>query len=184
MLHAALLRQVKAHLDAGGIIAYATESCFGLGCDPFNYRAVRRLLRLKRRPQQKGLIVIGADWLQLQRLIPTLPDKMRIRAQAKWPGAHTWLMPARASVPPWLKGRHERVALRIPAHAGARHLCARLDLPLVSTSANRSARVSIKSYRECTRQFGGSVWVLPGRIGGSKHPSTIEDLLTGNVIRR
>ncbi len=183
MLRAARLRQVKAHLSAGGVIAYATESCFGLGCDPFNYLAVRRLLRLKRRPQQKGLIVIGANFAQLQPLVTELPADLRARTCAKWPGAHTWLMPARQSTPRWLRGRHENVALRVPAHAGARSLCRQNKLPLVSTSANRSSRVSIKSYRECLRQFGNAVLVLPGRVGRRKRPSTIAYLLTGEIVR-
>jgi L-threonylcarbamoyladenylate synthase len=225
MLRTGLLRKVKAHVAGGGIIAYATESCFGFGCDPFNYLAVRRLLRLKRRPQRKGLIVIGANLPQLQRLMPDLSDELRDRALAQWPnaparesiaptrgpnaparesiaptrgpnaparesiaptrgpGEHTWLVPARTHLPAWLRGRHERFAVRITAHAGARALCSQLNLPLVSTSANRSSRVSIKSYRECLRQFGVSTLVLPGRIGRSKRPSTIADLLTGAVIR-
>jgi L-threonylcarbamoyladenylate synthase len=183
MLRAARLRQVKAHLAAGGIIAYATESCYGFGCDPFDFKAVRRLLQLKRRPQQKGLILIGANWRQLQPLMLSLPVELRMRAQAKWPGAHTWLMPVRTSVPRWLKGRHERIALRIPAHAGARSLCTQTNLQLVSTSANRSGSVSTISYRECIRKFGKSALVLPGRVGRQKRPSTIEDLLTGLVTR-
>ena len=183
MLQAARLRRIRAHLKAGGVIAYATESCFGFGCDPFNSRAVRSLLRLKQRPQQKGLIIIGASLSQLEYLMRNVSPALRARAQAKWPGAHTWLVPASAHVPAWLRGRHERVALRVPAHAGARALCAQTNLPLVSTSANRSSRVSIKTYRECIRQFGASTLVVPGRIGRRKRPSTIADLLSGKLIR-
>lgn len=183
MLRAALLRRVRAHLASGGIIAYATESCFGFGCDPFNFTAVRRLLRLKRRPQHKGLIVIGASFDQLEPMVLPFPPELRARALEKWPGAHTWLMPARHSVPAWLRGKHDRIALRVPAHAQARELCEQIGLPLVSTSANRSSRVSIKTYRECLRQFGRSTLVLPGRIGRRKRPSTIADLLSGTVMR-
>ena len=100
MLQAARLRRIRAHLKAGGVIAYATESCFGFGCDPFNSRAVRSLLRLKQRPQQKGLIIIGASLSQLEYLMRNVsPVLQGARAQAKWPGAHTWLVPASAHVP-------------------------------------------------------------------------------------
>jgi L-threonylcarbamoyladenylate synthase len=183
MLSAAQARRVRAHLKAGGVIAYATESCFGFGCDPFNYRAVRRVLRIKQRPQQKGLIVIGANLPQLEALMDNLSPQLRARAQTKWPGAHTWLVPASARVPAWLRGRHARVALRVPAHRGARELCAQTNSPLVSTSANRSSHVSIKSYKECVRQFGRSALVIQGRIGRRKRPSTIADLTSGKVIR-
>lgn len=183
MLPAAHTRRVRAHLTAGGVIAYATESCFGFGCDPFSYRAVRRLLRLKQRPQRKGLIIIGANLAQLESMMCNLSPELRARAQAQWPGAYTWLVPASTHVPAWLRGHHARVALRVPAHRGARELCAQTNFPLVSTSANRSSRVSIKSYKECKRQFGRSVLVIRGRIGSRKRPSTIADLITGAVVR-
>jgi L-threonylcarbamoyladenylate synthase len=184
MLPAALLRRVKAHLRSSGVIAYATESCFGFGCNPFDARAVRRVLQLKRRPQSKGLIVIGASKDQLRKLLPPLTEESRARMLSRWPGAHSWLVPAGRKVPRWLRGASSRLALRVPAHAGARALCKQLGMPLVSTSANRASMISIKTYRECVRQFGRSVLVLRGRIGRRKTPSTIQDLLSSAVLRR
>lgn len=178
-----MLRHVKAHLAAGGIIAYATESCFGLGCDPFNAHAVRDLLRLKRRPQAKGLIVVATKLDQLKDFMARLEPSLMQRAEAKWPGPHTWLVPPSRKVPRWLKGRHDRIALRVTAHPGASALCRQLGRALVSTSANRASRVPIKTYRECVRQFGRSALVLPGRCGARKRPSVIEDLPSGHVLR-
>ena len=68
-----LIQQIKAHLRNGGVIAYPTESCYGLGCDPFNYRAINRIIRIKGRSKTKGLIVIAGKLGQLNTLIQPLP---------------------------------------------------------------------------------------------------------------
>jgi len=78
------IRRLRAWLRRGGVIAYATESCFGLGCDPRNARAVRRILALKGRPQAKGLILIGSEFRQFARFL--VPVRRRSPAVFR-PGA-------------------------------------------------------------------------------------------------
>src|SRR4051812_35702690 len=121
-MHADLQHAARV-LKRGGIVAYATEYCFGLGCDPRNRSAVRRLLRLKRRPVTKGLILIGADTEQLSRYITDVPAAVR----ATWPGPHTWLLERNPTAPRWITGRHARIAVRATAHAQAAALCRRAD---------------------------------------------------------
>lgn len=172
-------RRAARSLRAGGIVAYPTESCFGLGCDPGSRRAVTRLLRLKRRPQRKGLILVAASAGLASRYADLLPQ-----ALASWPGAYTWLLPPSARVRPWVRGRHERVAIRVPDHTIARALSHACGLAVVSTSANRSGTAPVRSARELRRRFGGAVdVVVPGRIGGRRTPSTIIDGATGRVLR-
>lgn len=164
----------------GGIVAYATEYCFGLGCDPMNRRAVARLVRLKRRPADKGLIVLAADADQLARYVAAIPK----RAVATWPGPHTWLLQPRAHVPRWIIGRNLRLAARITAHPQAARLCRAAGMAITSTSANRSRQRPARSQREVLRRFGASVdYVLPGRVGRLGAPTPIHDAATGKVIR-
>lgn len=177
-------RALRQYLERGGLIAYATESCFGLGCDPRNRKAVKRLLRLKKRPQAKGLILIASDLAQLRPYIAPLDADQLAQVQATWPGPHTWLMPTTPRCPVWLTGRHPRIAVRLTAHRPARRLCQDVDMALVSTSANKSGAKPAKTWRECQRLFGAAVRVLPGRIGTRRRPSTIQDLATGRIIRR
>ncbi len=166
-------RALAAHLRRGGLIAYPTESCYGLGCDPGNHRAVQRLLRLKQRPQHKGLILIAARYPQVAcYLQPLTPDEQH-RLQAAGAEVVTYLMPARPTTPRRLRGKHSALAVRFTTHPMARQLCRVLPHALVSTSANRSGCRSIKTYADCQRQFGHAVWVLPGQIGQRKQPSTI-----------
>ncbi|PWB57761.1 MAG: tRNA threonylcarbamoyladenosine biosynthesis protein RimN [Nitrosomonadales bacterium] len=183
VLTSARVRKLREHLKRGGVIAYPTESCYGLGCDPRNRRAVMKILRLKGRPQHKGLILIGADFSQLQPYVAPLDDEQWQQIAPSWPGPATWLLPAARSTPVWLRGRHRSIAVRVTAHPLAAHLCRMLGMALVSTSANRSGRRPARSYRECVRLFGDRVLTLPGRTGRRKRPSTIRDLLTGEVVR-
>lgn len=180
---AELIRKVRAHLGQGGVIAYATESCFGLGCDPRSYRAVRRILQLKNRPQSKGLILIADRYRRLQRYVRPPTPEQRKQLDRTWPGPHTWLMPASRHTPRWLRGRHDSIAVRVTGHPDAAWLCRETGMALVSTSANRSGLNPLKTYAACVRAFGPGVLVLPGRVGGRKTPSTIQHLLSGRIVR-
>jgi L-threonylcarbamoyladenylate synthase len=183
VLNAALIHKLRAHLKQGGVIAYPTESCYGLGCDPRNRRAAMKILRLKGRPQHKGMILIGADFGQLKPYVAPLGDDQWQLISPTWPGPVTWLLPAGRSAPVWLRGRHNSIAVRVTAHPLAAHLCRVLGMALVSTSANRTGKRPARSYKECARLFGDQALVLPGRIGRRKRPSTIRDLLTGKAVR-
>lgn len=180
---AALARRLRAHFRQGGLIAYPTESCYGLGCDPRNYAAVRRLLRLKQRPQAKGLILIADACRRLTRYLAPLTEAEHLQLAAPWPGPHTWLAPASRRTPHWLRGRHTSIAVRVTAHPVAAGLCRALGSSLVSTSANLAGAKPVKTYRDCVRAFGQSALVVPGAVGGRRKPSTIQDLLTGRIIR-
>ncbi|MGO9446015.1 MAG: L-threonylcarbamoyladenylate synthase [Thiobacillaceae bacterium] len=173
---------LRAHFRRGGIIAYPTESCYGLGCDPFNRRAVRRLIQLKGRPVAKGLILVADRFSRFHRLVQPLTDSQRRRVFATWPGPVTWVLPARHRAP-WLRGGRPGLAVRVTAHPPSARLCRELGTALVSTSANRSGGRAAKTARECRGMFGTRVAVVDGRIGRSKRPSTLIDLLSGNILR-
>lgn len=177
------IARLRAFLGRGGVIAYATESCFGLGCDPMNRLAVRRILRLKQRPQAKGLILIGSDIAQFRRYLAPLPALLSARVCEWWPGPTTLLLPRARHCPRWLSGSHDKLAVRLTAHPEARRLCQALNMALVSTSANRGRKKSLRSTRACRHVFHGQVWVLPGHVGRRRRPSTILDPFSGRVLR-
>lgn len=174
------LRRAARILANGGIIAYATESVFGLGCNPRDPVAVRRLLKIKRRPVARGLILIAADITQLQPYVGELPPQVL----ASWPGPYTWLVSPRAETPRWITGHHARIAVRVTAHPQARALCLAAGMALVSTSANRSGRVPVRHYREALHRLGSQVdYILPGRVGGRRKPTPIRDAISGELVR-
>ncbi len=170
----AKFRSIAAHLRRGGLIAYPTESCYGLGCDPENRTAVLKLLKLKQRSQHKGLILIAASYQQLTRFILPLSDVQQHHLHLSGHQAVTYLMPAQANAPRWLRGASDFLAVRLTGHRQSAKLCAAVNLALVSTSANRSGLRPAKTYAECQHRFGTKVWVLPGRVGKRKRPSTIK----------
>lgn len=180
-MSARALARAAVILRAGGVIAYATEGCFGLGCDPLNRQAVRRLLRIKRRTSVKGVILIAAERAQLAPFVASMPAA----ALATWPGPHTWLCEAASAAPPWIRGRHPRIAVRVTAHRQAAALCRAAGMAIVSTSANRAGEVPARSYREVLRRLGAELdYVLPGRIGARRAPTPITDAATGAIVRQ
>ncbi len=178
-----LRQRAQASLAAGGVLAYPTESCFGLGCHPASAHGLRRILALKRRPMHKGMIVVGASWAQLAPYVAPLSLAEQARLADYWPGPVTLLLPASRRVLPLLRGRHRKLAVRISAHPDTVRLCQLLGSALVSTSANRAGARALKSARACQRQFGPRVLTVPGRIGQRRQPSTIIDFETGRVLR-
>lgn len=168
----------------GGVVAYPTESCFGLGCNPKQHCAVERLLRLKRRPIDNGLIIIGASIVQILPYFSACEPQLIARAAATWPGPYTWLLPANSGVSHWIRGRHDSVAVRVTAHRGAAALCRYAKQAIVSTSANRHHRPPARSAAEVRRQFGTHLdYILDGTVGCRLHPTEIRDAMSNRVIR-
>lgn len=171
-------------IHQGGMVAYPTEGVFGLGCDPRQEAAVRRILEIKGRSVNKGLILIAADFSQLHPYLLPLTAEIRTRLDATWPGAVTWLLPARPKVPRWLRGQHDTLAVRVTAHPLAVCLCRATGHAIVSTSANRSARPPARSVLHVRRALGSDVdYILPGTVGERAGPSEIRDGVTGQRLR-
>ena len=170
-------------LARGGIIAYPTEAVYGLGCLPSKLASLTRLLRLKARDPDKGLIVIAASAEQLIPLVYFPDAATRERVLETWPGPVTWVLPARPQVSPLLRGSHAGLAVRVIQHPIAADLCRRAG-PLVSTSANPAGQAPARSADGARRYFGRRIdYVLPGAVGGRDGPTELRDACTGAVIR-
>jgi len=168
-------------LFEGGVIAYPTEGVFGLGCIPDDAIAVTRILNIKERDPDMGLVLIVSDHAQLGDWI-NLPEDACLESSAERPV--TWIVPATAEAPYWIRGRHENIAVRQTTHPVARALCEATDSALVSTSANISGRPPARNIYLLRRQFGTLVdYIVPGVLGRAGGASEIRDLLTGKVVR-
>lgn len=171
-------------MQAGGVVAYPTEAVWGLGCDPDNPRAVARLLALKQRPWEKGLILVAARIEQFAPLIDRLDKGLQQQLRDTWPGPVTWLVPTAGLVPGWISGRFESVALRVTDHPVAAGLSLAFGGPIVSTSANPAGGAPARTALQVHRYFHGAVdGIAPGRVGRRAQPSQIRDLLTGAIVR-
>ena len=178
------LRRATQILSAGGVIAYPTEAVYGLGCDPLDATAVMRILELKQRPLEAGLILIAADFSQLTSFLEPLTPAVQRRVAATWPGPVTWLLPARPEVPLWLRGQHTTLAVRVTAHAGTAALCRSFGGALVSTSANPRGHEPARTSTKVHQYFSDLIdYVLPGSLGRQRRPSEIRDGLSGAIVR-
>ena len=167
----------------GRVVAHPTEGVWGLACNPFDHNAVMRVLALKGRQWQKGLIVIGATIETFAPELAALDTERVKRIAAEWPGAVTWLV-ANVRFPRWITGRHPTVAIRVPAHAQAMRLCAAVGGPIVSTSANPAGRSPARSALAVRRYFGNSIdFVLDGALGDRKGPSEIRNASMNTSVR-
>jgi L-threonylcarbamoyladenylate synthase len=178
------LRRAADWVAGGGVIAYPTEAVFGLGCDPADPLAVSRLLAIKQRPPDKGLILVAAHWSQLQPWLQPLPADLEQRLRRSWPGPLTWLVPAADDCPDWLTGAHPTLAVRISAHPLVQALCTTWGGALVSTSANKSNQRPARSVLEVQLRFATRIdYLLPGPLGGRQQPTTIRDLASDRIVR-
>ena len=178
------LRRARRVIRGGGLVAYPTEAVFGLGCDPDDEAALRRLLALKRRPVDKGLILIAANLEQLLPYMGSLSASDIAALQRTWPGPVTWVVPAAADISLLLSGGRDRIAVRVTGHRLAAALCRYCGQALVSTSANLTGRRPARRAASVRRQLGAEVdYIVPGATGGRARPSDIIDLRSGRVLR-
>ncbi|MDQ2703261.1 MAG: Sua5/YciO/YrdC/YwlC family protein [Pseudomonadota bacterium] len=180
------IADAAAALRRGGVLACPTESVWGLSCDPFDESAVLRLLAIKQREVDKGLILVAAtpghfdglaDWA-------ALPPGREAEVRASWPGPNTWLMPATARVPRWISGEHDSVALRVSAHPVVSALCLAFGGALVSTSANRAGLPAPRGLDGLDPALLAAVdGRLEGETGARDRPSDIRDARSGALLR-
>jgi L-threonylcarbamoyladenylate synthase len=178
--------EAAATLRSGGVVAYPTEAVWGLGCDPFDEAAVLRLLEIKQRAVDKGLILIAASLAQFDGLLDweALPNDRAEAVFATWPGPHTWIVPTSGRIPHWITGAHDGVAVRVSAHPDVVALCTAFGGPLVSTSANRSGEDAPHALSACTPALLALVdGVLEGETGRLARPTQIRDGRSGTVLR-
>ena len=169
-------------IEAGGVIAYPTEGVFGLGCLPQDRDAVLRILAIKQRSVALGLILIASDIAQLDYWIVLPKGSGSLDSTAEYPT--TWIVPAAADVPGWIRGDHATLAVRISHHPVAAALCDAIDGPLVSTSANVSGRPPARNTYILRRTFGHLVdYIVPGACGPGAGHSEIRELSSGKVLR-
>ncbi|MCL1126991.1 L-threonylcarbamoyladenylate synthase [Shewanella surugensis] len=179
--------EVAKLVDNGGVIAYPTEAVYGLGCAPDDPAALKALLEIKQRPWQKGLILVAGDYNQL---IPYIDASKLSPAQlhfvhSKWPGPYTFIMPVKEGLSPLLSGAFDSIAVRVSAHEGIQTICAAMNKPIVSTSANLFGCSPALTVAEIREQFEGKIAaVVIGELGLQDAPSMIIDAISGKILRQ
>lgn len=173
-------------LNNGGVIAYPTEAVFGLGCDPDNPEAIKKLLAVKQRSVDKGLILIADDFEKLRPYVD-LSDVAEESLQwmfSHWPGPFTFVIPKSNKTSHWVAGNHNSIAVRVTAHHIAADVVKSFGKPIVSTSANLAGAPSITCSEQLKNEIEPKVdAILEGTLGEQSNPSIIIELTSRKVLR-
>jgi len=171
------LQQAVSILRDGGVIAYPTDTVYGLGADVFNEGAVSRIYQVKQRPFDQPLPVLLSDESELNTLASSVSEIAQRLMSGFWPGGLTLVVLAGPTVPEWVTAGGDTIAVRVPDHIITRTLIRELGKPLVGTSANLSGSPSVTSAEEVRAQLGDEVdFVLDGGICPGGVESTVIDL--------
>ncbi|NPV05838.1 MAG: threonylcarbamoyl-AMP synthase [Syntrophaceae bacterium] len=164
-----VIRHAAAVLRSGGLVAFPTETVYGLGADAFNERAVRRIFEVKGRPADNPLIVHIASYGQLADLTDELPPAGEKLARSFWPGPLTLVVHGSEGIPDVVTAGLDTVAVRMPDNAVTLELIRELGSPIVGPSANLSGRPSPTAARHVYDDLNGKIDLIldagPARIG-------------------
>ena len=156
------------YLQQGGIVAFPTETYYGLGVDPENEAAVEKLFKLKNRPLEKPLLLLVADLKQLHNFASSVPEQYYALIEQYWPGPLTLIFPAFAGVNPKITAGTGTVGMRISPHPVALKLVKTIGRAITATSANISGMAPAASAEDVYSMFGRQVDYI---IDGGKTPA-------------
>jgi len=173
---ARVMATAGAVVEAGGLVAFPTESFYGLGADALDPAAVARVFDVKGRPDDKPLLVLVDSIEMVTELAAAIPDGARALMARHWPGALTLVLRASARVPAGLTGGTGTVGVRLPGHAVARALVAAAARPVTAPSANPSAASPPRTAGDVREYFDGRVeLILDGGTTTGGAGSTVAD---------
>ena len=170
------LEQILTFLSSGGVIAFPTDTAYGLGADPFSEAAVRRIFEIKGRPETKPILLL-VNSIAMAQSVADLSDRAMTLAKRFWPGPLTMVVPARASVPSLVTAGTGTIGIRWPDAAFAVRLLEAFQRPITATSANRTGHPSAITVAEVREQLQESIdLIVDGGTLPSRGGSTLVDL--------
>ena len=177
------LNRFVHEVSRGAVFGYPTDTVWGFGCHPLIAASVSRILQIKNRDPDKGLILLSS---RIEYCAAYLDIEAGQLDQLRSPGERpvTWLVTASEFCPVWIRGIYPTVAIRVTSHPLVRFICDGLQAPLVSTSANRSGKATVRNSIQMRKQFGAELdYIVTGFPTGSLQPSEIKSLDNGTILR-
>ncbi|MDX9971430.1 MAG: L-threonylcarbamoyladenylate synthase [FCB group bacterium] len=175
------LTAAAAALRAGEVVAYPTETVYGLAVNPFDSAALRRLFEVKGRPEENPVLLVVADEGQLAQVVREVSTAAQTCIDAFWPGPLSLLLPKAVDLPVEVTAGQAKVCVRCPASEIARALCRQFGGAITSTSANRSGEKPAATI-EGAMLPGVALGIDGGRLPESL-PSTLLDPESGRILR-
>lgn len=175
----AVIRQAAGFIRNGTVVAFPTETFYGLAALATDHKAVERVYLLKRRPVHKSVSILIADLDELYKWVETIPTEVHHLSKRFWPGPLTLVFTAARHLPTNLTGGSGKIAVRISPHPVAQALVRAVGEPVTATSANRSGLPSCRSPDEVLAQLGVELEaVLDAGLTPGGKASTIADVTT------
>lgn len=175
------LTEAAALIRAGKVVAFPTDTIYGLGADPFNADAVTGIYQIKGRPETQPILLLIADLLFLKEVASAVSAAARRCIERFWPGPLSLLLPVHEQVPKVVTAGSTKICVRLPKHDISRRLAEAVGGVVTATSANRSGEPPARNFEELSRLSVAAV-LYDGEIAGTT-PSTVFDPDTGKVIR-
>ena len=172
----AALSEAARLLRQGGLVAFPTETYYGLGVDPFNAEALQRLFAVKQRQPDKPVLVLVAEQSQVTELVAEVPAVLRRLMAAFWPGPLTLVFPGRSTLPPLLTGGTGNIGIRQSPHPLASRLLHAFGGPITATSANRSGAPPATTAAEIQESLGSEIDLI---LDGGTTPGGAGSTLVG-----
>ena len=164
-------------ISRGGVIAFRTDTFYGLGADPFNQDAVRTIKQLKGRDDNKPILIVISDYDQLDRFISSISPAFDLLARRLWPGPLTLIGAARSELPPELTAGTKTVGVRLPNDDRVRLLVRACGGALTATSANPSHAAPATTARQAHEYFGDAIdLIVDDGEAQTDRPSTVVDV--------
>jgi L-threonylcarbamoyladenylate synthase len=174
--------EIVSLLRSGGVIAFPTDTAYGLGADPFTDAAIERVFQIKGRPDTKAILLLVSS-IEMAESVAEPADIFYELAKSFWPGPLTVILPAAKSLPIKVTAGSKTIGVRWPIADMAITLVNALGNPITATSANRSGLPAAITAEEVRAQLGESVDAL---IDGGELParggSSVLDLTTGSPV--
>ncbi|MBN2466799.1 MAG: threonylcarbamoyl-AMP synthase [Deltaproteobacteria bacterium] len=173
-------RSIKSAVDvmrAGGVVAYPTETFYGLGVDALSGGAIRKIYSIKKRDPSQPLLILISHYDLLSEYVAMVPEIARKLTERFWPGPLTIIFSASPRIPSLLCAGTGKIAVRISSHPIARALAAAMDVPITSTSANLTGLPSPTMPEEVFNQLHSKIdMIIDGGKTMGGMPSTIVDV--------
>lgn len=179
----AVIKEAVRIIRNGGIVLYPADTIYGLGCDPFNTQALARIIRLKGRPERKGMLLLISNLQWVEKLATKVSTEAMDFCRNIWPGPVTVLLNASKLLPDYISGDLNKVGLRIPDSKFLQSWLDQLENPIVSTSANLSGHAPSRVLADLVQSFGSEVdlFLESGDLPESV-PSSVIDFTSSHPV--
>ncbi|MCH8314016.1 MAG: threonylcarbamoyl-AMP synthase [Nitrospinae bacterium] len=178
--------KIKRILNLGGVMAFPTDTFYGLGATAFNRKAVSRIFKIKQRPKDKPLLTLVASAYQVNSMALEITPTAEILIEKLWPGPLTILFSAHPHLPSQLTANTGKIGVRQPGNEMVRKLLSGIGFPITATSANISGTENVTTAREVEETLGSQIDLIVdgGAAPGGKESTVLDVTLSPSLLVR